>query len=444
MPDWATDSSVNAWWHSFDFPTGERISGVRSKEDLQSHLARFPIGDDLHGKRVLDIGTWDGWFSFECERRGAEVVAIDRWDNPRFRYAHAQFDSHVDYLVKDVYDLTPRELGHFDIVLFFGVLYHLKHPLLALEKVCALSRDSVYLESHVLDRDRRDASKSKRPIIEIYETDELAGQTDNWTGPNSDGLLALCRIAGFARVSLLDVTAHRAYVACYRSWASGEGDRPEDAPVLVKAVNNFNGGINFSSNRDEYVSCWFRSTGQRLTRDDVQPAVGAWGSIPLSVEQASGDVWQANFKLPPGLDQGFHDVTLRTRHGRRSAPARIAVDVPPQCDALVITGVCDGRTWKPGQVLLTDTGLVSIWVEGLPENADVTNTQVLLGSRALRVDCIVREIHSSSVQINAILPSDVAFGPASILVTFANAVSQTVPVTINTSGSPGGSATIDG
>lgn len=396
-------------------------------------MARFPIGTDLQGKRVLDIGTWDGWFSFECERRGAEVVAVDRWDNPRFRYAHARFGSHVEYLIKDVYDLTPRELGHFDIVLFLGVLYHLKHPLLALEKVCALSRDAVYLESHVSEADLREVSVNERPIIEIYETDELAGQSDNWIGPNTEGLLALCRIAGFARVSLLDLTAHGAYVACHRTWTSNEGDGREHAPVLLKAVNNFTSGINFSSSRDEYVSCWFRSTEHHLTRNDLQPTVGEWGSIPLSVEQKSDDLWQTNFKLPPGLDKGFHDVTLRMRQGHQSTPARIAVDVSPECDALVIAGVCDGKTWKPDEVVVTESGVVSIWVKGLPENADVTNTEVQLGTRSLRVDCLVRDSQNTVVQINAIVPGDMPSGPASILVKFSDTRSQAVPVTINKS-----------
>jgi 2-polyprenyl-3-methyl-5-hydroxy-6-metoxy-1,4-benzoquinol methylase len=84
-PNWTTDRSLDIWWHSFEFPSGERVLGVRSKEELSGHLARFAIADDLIGQRVLDIGAWDGWFSFECERRGAEIVAIDCWDNPRFR-----------------------------------------------------------------------------------------------------------------------------------------------------------------------------------------------------------------------------------------------------------------------------------------------------------------------------------------------------------------------
>src|SRR6185312_6434904 len=104
-----------------------------------NRINRYPIPQDLKGARVLDIGTWDGWFAFEMERRGAEVVAIDCWDNPKFHEIHQVLGSRAEHRVMDVYDLTPATVGRFDIVLFMGVLYHLKHPLRALERVFALT-----------------------------------------------------------------------------------------------------------------------------------------------------------------------------------------------------------------------------------------------------------------------------------------------------------------
>ena len=135
---WHGQLSDKGWWHSFELPDGSIIEGVSDLAAQKRRIAQFPIPQDLRGKRVLDIGAWDGWFSFEMERRGAEVVAIDRWENPRFYEIRRMLGSKVDYREMDVYELHPDKIGTFDIVLFMGVLYHVKHPLLALERVCSV------------------------------------------------------------------------------------------------------------------------------------------------------------------------------------------------------------------------------------------------------------------------------------------------------------------
>ena len=92
----------------------------------------------LEGLTVLDIGAWDGFFSFECERRGASrVVAADyySWHGPGwgtkagFQLAREALGSRVEDVDIDVMDLSPERVGTFDVVLFLGVLYHLRHPL---------------------------------------------------------------------------------------------------------------------------------------------------------------------------------------------------------------------------------------------------------------------------------------------------------------------------
>jgi tRNA (mo5U34)-methyltransferase len=175
------------------------ITGFQSIEHLRARIAQFPIPADLRGKRVLDIGAWDGWFSFEMERRGAEVMAVDATPHERFRVARELLGSKVEYRVDDVYRLSPEKIGRFDIVLFLGVLYHLKHPVLALERVCELSTEMVCVQSFVTD-DGSDLSA--RPVMEFYETTELRGQFDNWVGPNVACLLrqrAFGKRAGSAR-----------------------------------------------------------------------------------------------------------------------------------------------------------------------------------------------------------------------------------------------------
>jgi 2-polyprenyl-3-methyl-5-hydroxy-6-metoxy-1,4-benzoquinol methylase len=108
------------WYHSFEFPDGTCIRGVQTLEQLRERWAHFPLPADLIGKRVLDIGAWDGWFSFEAERHGADVVSVDCVEIDNLLSAKQKLNSRVDYRVSDLYKLPALQLGTFDYVFFFG------------------------------------------------------------------------------------------------------------------------------------------------------------------------------------------------------------------------------------------------------------------------------------------------------------------------------------
>ena len=113
-------------------------------------LPHFGLPDDLSGMRVLDIGCAEGFFSFEAERRGAkEVIAIDSFPDSvrRFDICRNALGSKATAYLCNVYDLNPRTFGTFDFVFFFGVLYHLRHPLLALEKISSVCTGSMLLQT---------------------------------------------------------------------------------------------------------------------------------------------------------------------------------------------------------------------------------------------------------------------------------------------------------
>ena len=124
----------------------------------------------------------------------------------------------MDYRILDFYELRDAGLGAFDYVLFLGILYHLKHPLLALEMVCELTTDTAIVESFVTDGDTWREHIGDVPSMEFYETDELGNQLDNWNGPTVGCLLAMCRAAGFVRVELLYAGGFQAGAVCYRQW----------------------------------------------------------------------------------------------------------------------------------------------------------------------------------------------------------------------------------
>ncbi len=302
--------SQDAWYHSIELPNRQQIPGLISVEALRARLEAFPVPEDLRGKRVLDVGAATGWCSFEMERRGAEVVATDCVEYPDFRTAHRLLGSKVQYEILDIEEHTPGRLGLFDYVLFFGVLYHLRHPLDGLERVCALTKTAAFIESFVTDSFADSAGRpAAKPLLEFYENDDLGGQIDNWFGPNVACLEALCRAAGFARVKHLYTSDRRAGVAGYRHWNHPEGDGP--APWLYSAVNNRTGDLYFHQGKDEYALVYFKPE-REVAKDELQVEIDGYAAPVMVLSEAGKDVWQASLRLPPGLSPGPHQVRLRT------------------------------------------------------------------------------------------------------------------------------------
>jgi tRNA (mo5U34)-methyltransferase len=409
------------FYHSIELPDGRVLEGILKIEHLRARVAKFPIPQDLRGKRALDIGTWDGYFAFELEKRGAEVVAIDNVEVANFSYAKRLLNSKADYRVMDVYELSPERTGRFDYILFMGVLYHLKHPLYALERVCSVSRGMVIVESFVTN----EAITGEMPRLEFYETDELLGQIDNWCGPNLECLLAFCRTAGFARAELLNVDRQRAMIACYRAWEPEPSVPTADAPRLNAATHSANYGINLNSRKDEYLSAFFKSNEQGLTIHDVKPEVSGFGVRPVAVVHHGGDGWQANFKLPPGLDPGWHEVRVRTARSRCSNTVRIAVDMPVSAHAVMLAGAADGRSWNSGEVQSGDDAWLAVWLKDLPENADRNNVEICLSGRRLPIHELLPD-----GQANIKLPVGIRPGDYELIASIGGVSSAPIPLRV--------------
>jgi tRNA (mo5U34)-methyltransferase len=327
----------NTPYHSLELNDGRIVPGIIPVEQLRARLDAYPLPRDLRGKRALDIGAASGWNSFELERRGAEVVATDCVEYEEFLVAKRLLGSKVDYRILDVDEMSPEVLGTFDYVLFLGVLYHLRHPLLGLEKVCALTREAAFVESYVIDP----GPALDSTVLEFYETDELGGQVDNWYGPSTQCLAALCRSAGFARVEMLYNNDRRAGLACFRRWEP-EDPNAASRPLLTYALNNRHDDPWFTRNKDEYICLHFRAPGL-LTRGEVFVEVDGYGVPALAAVERGPQTWQANVRVPPGLGNGAHLVRVRTPGSALSnavkifmgedRPSRVARSLPPACAA---------------------------------------------------------------------------------------------------------------
>jgi tRNA (mo5U34)-methyltransferase len=201
------------WYHTIDLPGGVTTPGWF---DLRERVDDLPW-PDLEGKRCLDVGTYDGFLAFEMERRGAaEVVAVDipsheAWDWPAdaravgperlaqeagekgrgFEIAREALGSKVERRWLNIYDLSPEEVGRFDVVMLGALLLHLRDPIRALEairSVCAghlLSWEQIELELTLLH--------PRRPVASFNGSGFLC----QWWVPNLAGYLQMLFSGGF-------------------------------------------------------------------------------------------------------------------------------------------------------------------------------------------------------------------------------------------------------
>jgi len=191
---------------------------------------------NLVSKSVLDIGSWDGYFSFAAERLGArKVISLDHyvWSldfTARYRYemacrsqnvtpapwetvpeiwkpdelpgkacydlAHVALGSKCEAVVGDFMALDAKAIGKADVVFFLGVLYHVRDPFGAIERVAALTNELAVIETVIVYV----AGYDRFPLWRFYQGDELADDPTNYWVPNLQALKAMCLAAGFTRV----------------------------------------------------------------------------------------------------------------------------------------------------------------------------------------------------------------------------------------------------
>jgi tRNA (mo5U34)-methyltransferase len=225
------------WFHNLHLPDGRQTAPDHRLGDFPTvkwrQIAPF-IPTDLRGLRVLDIGCNAGFYSMELARRGARVTAIDidphylrqaEWAVQRFG-----LEDRIELRRASVYSLDgSRE--QFDIVWFLGVLYHLRHPLLALDILRTVTTRQLVLQTLSMPGedvaavpasvdllDRSALTQPGWPCMAFIER-ELAGDPTNWWAPNHACIEAMLRSAGFR------VTArpgHEIYIA-----------EPDPAPAEV-------------------------------------------------------------------------------------------------------------------------------------------------------------------------------------------------------------------
>lgn len=192
---------VPIWFHTMDLPGAVNTPGTYAPA---AKLNRIRLPEDLTGRSVLDVGAWDGFYSFECERRGADrVTSVDIWDpthnatSEGYAVAHRALNSKAIPFRASVHDLDPTIHGEHDLVLFLGVLYHLRNPFEALFSLRKVTRGTLIIETAC------DFAITRSPALAFYPGGELSNDIYNWFAPNAAALTGMCLAAGFRDVSVV-------------------------------------------------------------------------------------------------------------------------------------------------------------------------------------------------------------------------------------------------
>ena len=256
------------WYHSIDLGHGVVTKG----QSVMAEMVTETQLPDFRGRSVLDIGAWDGYYSFLAERRGAaRVVALDHYawgvdfaarneywnacaergelpDQARdttdfwradlpgrrgFELAHRALESKVEPVVADFTTMAPTTLGTFAVVLYIGVLYHMKEPLTCLERLRAVTQGIAVIETVAAQV----PANAGRSLLELHAGGELNSDFGNWYVPTVEAIGSLARAAGFARIEVMrgpEPVRARSRIA--RRLRLVPADRPNPAAANYRAV----------------------------------------------------------------------------------------------------------------------------------------------------------------------------------------------------------------
>jgi tRNA (mo5U34)-methyltransferase len=222
----------NTWYHTIELPNGDVTAGDYDHRRL---VPFYGLPDDLHGKRVLDVGSADGFWAFEFERRGAHVTALDigNWNEldlppsardlvisrglsgysmrDRFEIARRELGSEVEPLTASIYDVDPNQIGTFDLVHAGDLLLHLRDPVRALQQMRKLTSWQALIS---------DVFSPELDVLGAGQglTRYLGGwDTVTWWYPALSTLTQMMADAGFADIEI--VTTYRL------AWRGAEGGK---------------------------------------------------------------------------------------------------------------------------------------------------------------------------------------------------------------------------
>lgn len=220
------------WYHRIELPGGVVTPGWAPMD-----AAAYRLPEDLSGQSVLDVGAWDGYWTFEALKRGASrVTAVDDFSDDCGELVAADRSGRWDS-----FDLCAKALGYtnriarykinieseayagrFDVILCFGLLYHTRNPMKVLQNLRRFCQGSIYIESAILDHVTSPytgyAYSGRECLAEFYPTNEFGSNESNWWVPTLKCLTAWVQAAGFVNIEAWKLTDYPQHISHCRGF----------------------------------------------------------------------------------------------------------------------------------------------------------------------------------------------------------------------------------
>jgi tRNA (mo5U34)-methyltransferase len=317
---------LEPWFHCIDLGGGittktESIMGEPVDHPHEPwQVIQKCLPQNLNGKSLLDVGCNAGFYSIQAKRRGAaRVLGVDgqRQHIRQALLVRRMLGVDVEFRRMNIYELKPHEIGQFDITLALGLIYHLKHLVLALENLYKVTREMLIIETAILPAEYR-PTPFTHPLGEtemrlhafalVENPPDAKEQVANWFLPSIEGLEALLKNIGFDSIEVVEVKNERAVLICRKRADQSEGDVRHH---YVASLSLEEGAASCRPGEDFAFKIRVKNTGLQPWRTHGEEQSGK-GAVQLGAhllrsdeEEVSWDYGRASLRrnLEPGMDE---------------------------------------------------------------------------------------------------------------------------------------------
>jgi len=329
---------LEPWFHCIDLGGGLKTKAASVMGEPIEHpeptweIIRKCLPADLSGKSVLDVGCNAGFYSVEAKRRGAKrVLGVDaqRKHIRQALFVRKVLGLDIEYRRMDVYELDPRVIGEFDITLALGLVYHLKHLVLGLEKLYGVTRELLIIETAIIPPKQTPPpfvqslgrfEQTLHPLACVANSAAGPEAVFNWFLPSPDALKTLLENTGFNDVTIAHVSADRAVLVCRKqshrnknfaaslTLKEGPQKNRSGAELLFRLRLENSGGKTWRASGSDDASAGAVQLGAHLLRDDEEEVSWDYGRAPLSRDVAPGEFIELEIRLQTPAMAGHYVI----------------------------------------------------------------------------------------------------------------------------------------